>query len=70
MTPDLIPVGPSHDKMRLTCQNHAHLEALLETAELAPIALRLGDFAVTICDTCVHPLVLHGPLEEALASEM
>ena len=56
--------------MRFTCQDHAHLEALLEATELAPIPLRLGDLAVTICDTRVHPLVLHGPLEEALASEM
>ena len=54
---------------RLTCQDHAHLETLLEAAELTAVALRLGDLTVAVCHTRVHPLVLHGPLEEALASE-
>ena len=49
-------------------QDHALAEALAEAAVLAPVALRLGDLAVAVGHARVHALVLHRPLEEALAS--
>ena len=51
-----------------TCQHHPLLQALLEAAELAAVALGLVDLAVAVGHAGVDPLVLHRALEEALAA--
>lgn len=53
--------------MTLTFQFHADLEALLEAAVGTPLPLGLVYVAASVGHTRVHLLVLHGPLEEALA---
>lgn len=49
-------------------QNHTLFDALLEPAILTPVPLRLRNFAASLRHACVHPSVLHSPLEEAFAS--
>ena len=51
-----------------TCQHHPLLQALLEAAELAAVALGLVDLAVAVRHAGVDPLVLHRALEESLAA--
>jgi hypothetical protein len=48
-------------------QHHALLDALLEAAVLAAVALRFGYLARAIGHARVHASVLHGALEEPLA---
>lgn len=50
-------------------QDHSLADALLETAVLAPIALRFGDFTVAFGHARVHSFVLNGSLEEAFAPD-
>ena len=45
------------------------MQTLLEPAVLTPVPLGLVDLAVSVGDAVVDPLVLDGPLEEALTSE-
>jgi len=50
-------------------QHHSLLYTLLESAILATVSLCFVDFAITICDACVHPSVLYCPLEKSLAPD-
>ena len=47
---------------------HAHLEALLEAAELAAVAVRFGDDALAARTAVVAHRAAHRALEEALAA--
>ena len=51
-----------------TCQHHPLLQALLEAAELAAVALGLVYLTVAVRHAGVDPLVLHRALEESLAA--
>ena len=48
-------------------QNHALVDAFLEAAVLAPVALSFGDLAAALGHARVDPLILNGPLEKTLA---
>lgn len=52
----------------LTFHFHAHLQALLEAAELAAVAVVLVDDAVLVAAAAVGQVLPHAPFEEAFAT--
>ena len=52
----------------LTITAHPHLQALLQPAVLASVAVVLGDLAVPAAPALVPQLLADGALEEALAA--
>lgn len=58
-TPPPLKIVRSHDLL-----HHAHREALLETAELAPIPPSFVHWTVLVCETNIFGILLNRPLEE------
>lgn len=52
----------------LTLHLHAHLQALLQPAELAAVAVVLVDDAVLATPTAVGQILPHAPFEETFAT--
>lgn len=49
-------------------QHHSLAQAFLEPARLAPVSLLFCYDATVLRYACVHPLILHSPLEKTLAA--